>query len=99
MSEVEEMLESFPELPSVPEVLVRIWTLADDPNSSVADLEKVVQVEPPLAAKVLRLANSPYFGGRGRIRSVHSAITVLGFDTLRNLAVGLSVATSVAVWV
>jgi len=92
-SELDRLLEGFQDIPTIPEVLIRIWQLLDDPRSSARDLEEVVALEPPLAAKVLRLANSPYYGGRGRIRDVRMAITTLGFDTLRNLAVCLSVAS------
>ncbi len=93
---LEEILEGFHDIPTIPEVLVRIWQIVDDPKSSASDLEEVVRLEPPLAAKVLRLANSPYFGGRGRIADVRMAITTLGFETLRNLAVCLSVASGLA---
>jgi putative nucleotidyltransferase with HDIG domain len=89
-----ELVSSFQDIPTIPEVLARIWQLVDDPRSSAADLEKVVSMEPPLAAKVLRLVNSPYYGGRGRIQDVKTAITHLGFHTLRNLAICLSVASS-----
>jgi len=89
-----DLLSSFQDIPTIPEVLARIWQLVDDPRSSASDLEKVVSMEPPLAAKVLRLANSPYYGGRGRIKDVQTAITALGFHTLRNLAICLSVASS-----
>ena len=92
-AELDALLSSFQDLPTIPEVLARIWQLVDDPRSSARDLEQVVTFEPPLAAKVLRLANSPYYGGRGRVRDVQMAITALGFDTLRNLAVCLSVAS------
>lgn len=94
--QLDELLASFRDLPTIPEVLARIWQLVDDPRSSAGDLERVVSHEPPLAAKVLRLANSPYYGGRGRVQDVRSAITTLGFDTLRNLAVCLSVAGGLA---
>jgi putative nucleotidyltransferase with HDIG domain len=89
-----ELISSFRDIPTIPEVLARIWQLVDDPRSSASDLEKVVSMEPPLAAKVLRLANSPYYGGRGRIKDVQTAITSLGFHTLRNLAICLSVASA-----
>lgn len=92
-AELDSLLASFQDLPTIPEVLARIWQLVDDPRSSARDLEQVVSLEPPLAAKVLRLANSPFYGGNGRVKDVQMAITALGFDTLRNLAVCLSVAS------
>lgn len=95
-AELEALLRSFRDVPTIPEVLARIWQLVDDPRSSASDLEKVVSMEPPLAAKVLRLANSPYYGGRGRVKDVQMAITSLGFDTLRNLAICLGVASSLS---
>ncbi len=95
-AELDGLLDSFRDLPTIPEVLTRIWEVVEDPRSSARDLEQVVMHEPPLAAKVLRLANSAYYGGRGRIEDLRTAITTLGFDTLRNLAVCLSVASRLA---
>ena len=65
--EIERILDSFQDIPTIPDVLIRIWKIVDDPDSSASDLEEAVAMEASLAAKVLRLANSPYFGGRGRI--------------------------------
>lgn len=88
------LVASFDDLPTLPDVLVRIWQIVDDPDASARDLESAVSLDAALAAKVLRLANSPFYGRRTPAASVQTAITALGFDTIRNLAVCLTVARS-----
>ncbi len=91
----ESLLRVIDDLPTVPETLLRIWDIIDDPRSSSESLAEVVRLDVPLTAKIVRLANSPYYtGGRERrIGDVKSGITVLGFDTIKQLAICLSVAT------
>jgi len=88
------LVASFDDLPTLPDVLVRIWQIVDDPDASARDLEAAVSLDAALAAKVLRLANSPFYGRRTPAASVQAAITAVGFDTIRNLAVCLTVARS-----
>lgn len=89
--EVEQILDSFRVLPTIPEVLVRIWQLVEDPQSSARELQQVVSLDPALASRLLRLANSPYYGSKSTIQDVRGAINVLGFDVIRELAVCLAV--------
>lgn len=80
------------ELPSVPDTLLRILRVLDDPQSSARNLAEVIRLDAPLTAKILRLANSPYYGGGG-LSDVRACIGVLGFKTIRQVAICVSVAT------
>ena len=92
--ELAAMLGEIDELPSVPETLIEILRLIDDPHSGAADLARVVRVDAPLAAKIIRLANSPYYGGRERIGEIGRCIAVIGYRTMRSVAICLTVATN-----
>ena len=72
-------------IPSLPEVLTRLEALVADPDVGVAEVGAVVAVDPPVAAKVLRTANSAAYGLREPVRTVQRAAAVLGIRTLRNL--------------
>lgn len=79
-------------IPTLPQVLLRVQRTVNDSGSSARDLAEVILDDPSLTASVLRLANSAYYSqSEASIRTVTSAIVLLGFETIRNLALGLSV--------
>jgi len=77
-------------LPTLPTVVAKMVELIDDPKSSAPSLSRLVRTDQVLTARILRLANSAYYGFPNPISSINLAIVVLGFDTIKNL--GLSVA-------
>lgn len=95
LDEIQAMLDSIDDLPTIPEVLFRILKVLDDPGSGAGDLADVVRLDAPLTARILRLANSPYYTGRGELTDIHRCIAVLGYRTVRQVAICVTVATSV----
>lgn len=93
--DLDRMIEDIEELPSIPETLLEVLRVIDDPESGAKDLAEVVRVDAPLSAKILRLANSPFYGSRSDIADVGRSVAVLGYQTMRNVAITLTVATSV----
>ncbi len=77
-------------LPTLPTIVAKMVELIDDPKSSARSLSRLVRTDQVLTARILRLANSVYYGFPNPISSINLAIVVLGFDTIKNL--GLSVA-------
>lgn len=92
-SALRTMLESAEDLPTIPETLIHILNVIDDPGSGPADLAAAVRLDAPLMAKILRLANSPYYSSRGDIADINRCVTVLGYRTVRQVAICVSVAT------
>lgn len=72
-------------LPSVPPVFLELTRVIDSPHCGSAEIAAVVGRDPALAAKVLQLINSPFFGLQGRITAIDAAVTYLGVTTLRSL--------------
>lgn len=90
---IKARLESLDALPMMPGMAQKVFLLRNKPNAGAADLAKVVELDPALAAQVIRYANSPFFGYRGRVDSVHTAISrVLGYEMVMNLALGIAAA-------
>ncbi len=85
-SRLEVLLQAIRDLPTIPETLIRILNTLDDPDSSVENLASIIRVDPPLSAKILRLANSPYYDGGGDLTDIGECISVLGFSTVREVA-------------
>ena len=78
-------------LPTIPTVLARILQLADAENVSGKELIAVIEHDQSLTGKMLRLANSAFFGQSRRVATIPRAIVLLGFSTVRNLALGVKV--------
>ncbi|MBU2552673.1 MAG: HDOD domain-containing protein [Proteobacteria bacterium] len=85
------LLEGEVELSSMPDIYFRLNEVLNDPLSSVADLAEVVEKDASLAAKLLRLVNSPFYGFMSRIDTILRAISLVGTDELTTLALGISV--------
>jgi putative nucleotidyltransferase with HDIG domain len=78
-------------LPTIPTVLAKILQLADAENVSGKELIAVIEHDQALTGKMLRLANSAFFGQSRRVATIPRAIVLLGFSTVRNLALGVKV--------
>ena len=76
-------------LPVLPTVLIQILRIYEDPNVSPRSLEKVIEQDPALTAKILRVAGSSLYGAKSAT-SVGRALSVLGMNTLRSIAVSLA---------
>ncbi len=77
-------------IPPMPATASRLLAVLNDPDSSAADVARIIGQDPALTAQVIRHARSPLYGYRGEIRSVQEAITrVLGFERVSQLALSL----------
>lgn len=85
--DLSEVMTSVRGLPAFPEVVVRLIQSLDDPNLNMAQLEHWVTMDSALVAKLLRIANSSFYGLPRQVGTVHDATLVIGFESLRNLAI------------
>lgn len=73
------------DLPALPQVATRVMELINSPNATARDLERIISRDQATTAKVLRIANSAFYGVRGEISTLSRAIVILGFNTLRSV--------------
>lgn len=86
-------IQTLKELPVMPEMAQRIFALRADPSADVDKLARLVELDPSLAAQIIRYARSPFFAYRGNVDSIHVAISrVLGFELVMSLALGIAAA-------
>lgn len=86
-----EFASRLDELPTLPAVATQINIETKDDALTAKGLSEIVSRDPALATKVLKLANSAYYGLLRQVTSIDRAITMLGFNTITNLALTLSV--------
>ena len=78
-------------LPTLPVVVSRVLQVVEDSESSAHDLVDIIQNDQAIAAKVLKVANSAYYGLPRQVTSIDHAVVLLGFETVRNLCLGVGV--------
>ncbi len=86
--EAERVIRRVEEIPTLPVIITRILQVLGDGKSSAMDLEKVISLDQSISAKVLKIANSAYYGFPGSINTLHRAIVILGFQTVKGLSLG-----------
>lgn len=86
-----QVIENIDNLPSLPAIVSRLIKVVNSPDSSADDAAKLIEQDPALTSKMIRLANSAFYGIPRSISSVASAVVILGFNTIRSLALSASV--------
>lgn len=86
-------LQKIEKLPTLPETARHILNLTNDPMLSIGELQKVVERDPAITAKILSVANSAFFGVSVQTNMLHDAIMRIGINNVKNIAVGISVLT------
>lgn len=85
-----QLVADISDLMSLPDVCIRVNEMVDDPNSSAVDIGKVITRDPGMTARLLRIANSPFYGFVQEITTVSRAIAVIGTTQLRDLVLATS---------
>jgi HD-like signal output (HDOD) protein len=91
---IEQFFANSSRLPAMPEVTRQLLAGFNDPTIDLRALVETIALDPTLSAKVLRLANTARCSPSRRVATLPDAAALLGTDSLRNLALCVSVATS-----
>lgn len=79
------------DLPALPTVVAEVLSITENPNSAMSEVTRVIQSDPALTAKILRLSNSSYYGMRQQVGTLKLALVILGVREVRNIVLGISV--------
>lgn len=95
---IHQRLEETLELPPLSESARAILELRNDPDADAEKLAAIIEADASLAAQVVGWASNAYFSAPGKVRSVQDAVVrVLGYELVMNLALGLSLSSSLTV--
>lgn len=89
--ELETAIMTAADLPTIPIVAIKVMQLIESDCATSEELAKIVSSDPAVAARVLKISNSSFYGCRRQIQTLSSAIVILGFSTLKSLVVAASV--------
>ncbi|MEE2681037.1 MAG: HDOD domain-containing protein [Planctomycetota bacterium] len=85
-----KIISGIAHMSTLPEVTLRIMDVIDDPTSSARDLHRIVASDPALSSRILKVVNSSFYGMPRQIGSMNRAISLLGLNAVKNIAVAAS---------
>lgn len=85
-----EQIHNADNLPSLPMVVIDILNLTKNPNTSLEQISNVVQNDPVLVARILKMVNSSMFGVARKVTSIKQAVALLGLRSVKILALSFS---------
>ena len=91
MSTEKKLEEYIKSMPSLPTSLIKILEVCDHPQTSPADLNNIISLDPVLVGRVLKLINSAYCGLGKSVKNLTRAIIMLGVNTVKNLALSTTI--------
>jgi HD-like signal output (HDOD) protein len=84
-------LNGITNLPTLPEVVLKVQQMVYSSDGSAAKLARIIEQDPSLTAKILQVANSGFYAAAGRITSVPTAVTRIGFNEIGHIVIATSV--------
>jgi len=88
---LERIVEATKTVYSLPLFYDRLNETINHPRSSISDIARIITEDQGLTARILRLANSPLFGYYSKVDSISKAVTIIGTQQIRDLALASSV--------
>ena len=90
MQNLEKLIERSGKLGSMPTIVYKVFEVMDAPKSTAALIGKVINDDPALTARLLKLVNSPFYGFTAKIDTVYRAVALIGHQELRSVVVAAS---------
>jgi len=91
MSDLSTFIRQIDKIPSLPNIYFKITEAVADPRTNAAHLGRIIEKDQALTSRLLRLANSAMYGFPNRIDNVTRAVTMIGFNQLKDLVLALSI--------
>ena len=83
---LKSLVEKIKKLPTIPVVAHEILSLIRDDLVALNKLEKIVENDPAISAKIMSVANSAFYGYKTPARTLDNALMRIGFNSVKNIA-------------
>ncbi|MFT4515702.1 MAG: putative nucleotidyltransferase with HDIG domain [Planctomycetota bacterium] len=90
-AELEDLIDGTINIPTIPTILVEITAVFDSPDGSAKDAARVIEKDPAIATRALRLVNSSFYGLKNPVSNINLACSILGLKVIKNLIVQATV--------
>ncbi len=88
---VYDAIDAVKDLSTLPEIHSSVMKYMTDAKSTKSDFADILKRDPVIVLKILRIANSPFFGGKHDVTSVEKAASLIGYKEIRNIVASLTV--------
>lgn len=95
-ADLETELNACKNIPTLPAVALKIIEASKDPDISLHEISAIISSDPAIAAKLLKVANSPLYSQRRSLSNLREALTLLGFNASLTIALSFSLLQSLA---
>lgn len=86
-----EKLDQVRDLPTLPAIMNRLSAAVRDPNADARMIARLIEDDPAIMARILKVVNSALYGGDVKVVSIQHAVTRLGMRAVNNIALSTSV--------
>lgn len=90
MLSLEKLIDRSGKLGSLPAIVYRVFDVMDNPKSTATQIGRVINDDPALTARLLKLVNSPFYGFSRKVDTVYRAVALIGHKELRSVVVAAS---------
>ena len=84
-------IERIHDLPTLPVIVIELNRMLQDHSTVVEDLIETIEKDQAIVLKLLKLVNSAFYGFSSKVSSLHQAVVLLGFNTVRNAVLSVSI--------
>jgi len=84
-------LDRIPDIPTLPTAAIKVNRMLQNYDTSIKKLSNLIEKDQAMVSKILRLVNSAFYGFRSGISNIPHAVVLLGFNTVRNAVVSVSI--------
>ncbi|RMG05331.1 MAG: HDOD domain-containing protein [Nitrospirae bacterium] len=89
--DIKKQVKKLKHLPTIPSLLRELFEVLQNEQSNFADIARIIKQDQSVTERILRVANSPYFGHSGCVGSIEQAIMFLGYDLVKGICLGTTV--------
>jgi len=89
-NELEKVIMEAGDLPAMPHIAGMVMNRLSDRNVSARQIQRIISADQALAAKILKVANSAFYGCTRKVSTLTDAVVILGFNTIRSLVLAIS---------
>ncbi len=94
MPSPQELIKKDPSLLTLPDVYLEVKRVIDHPESTMADLSRVISIDPGMTATILKLVNSAFYAMPRKVETVSRAVGLLGMQPVHDLVLAMSITTT-----
>ena len=91
VADIRSIVQDVRDLPTLPTIAIEVRRLVDDPSTNISDMVGVVDRDVALTGRILRIANSAYYGIPRKVDNLKMAMVILGVREMVNLVTSVSV--------